>query len=92
MTYKESLEICENHGVSPQDASVANEVDFFFNGGKGRELSSFEQLCELTNEAYQKVDTLTSLSQVVDSLRDLIEKGLDINKIDRYDIIRNIKY
>ena len=93
MNYKETLMHCYKNNIDIYDAMVANEVDFQFNGGEGAELGEFEQLCDLVAEAYVKVDTTTSLSQVVDSLRNLVvDKGKDINTITRLDIIRNINY
>ncbi len=91
MNYRETLEACEANQISIFDATVANEVDFFFPEG-GRNRPDFEQLCELAGEAYLKVDCTTSISQVVGSLRELLEAGNDINSITRHDIIENIEY
>ena len=99
MNFKETLEAVEK--VSPSavyDAMIANEVDFFFGeGGKenfkaGRERDDFEQLCELASTAYLKVDTTTSLSQIVDSLRRLVREGKEISFITHHDIIDGIIY
>ena len=90
MNYKETLQYCWDNHISVYDALVANEVDFMFSNGRNR--PDFEQLCELASSAYLKVDSTTSITQVVESLRDLIEQGKDINNIGRYDIIENINY
>ena len=92
MSYRKTLELCDEHGISIYDAMIANEVDFFFPDRLRVKKESFEQLCELASEAYLKVDCTTSLSQVVSSLRDLILKGKDINTITHHDIIENIEY
>ena len=90
MNYKETLEFCWHNNISIYDAVIANEVDFMFQDGRNRE--DFEQLCELASNAYLKVDCTTSVSQIVDSLRELIESGQDVNTITLQDIIANIKY
>ena len=90
MNYKETLQYCWDNHISVYKALVANEVDFLFDNGRNR--PEFEHLCELASEAYLKVDSTTSITQVVASLRDLIEQGKDINNISRYDIIENINY
>lgn len=92
MSYRKTLELCDQYGISIYDAMIANEVDFFFSGDLKIKQESFEQLCELASEAYLKVDCTTSLSQVVSSLRELIFKGKDINTITHHDIIENIEY
>ena len=90
-TFGETLQFCWDNKVSIYDAEIANEVDFFFNKGEGHKLDNFEQLCQLASDAYLKVDTTTSLSQIVDSLRKLVvDEHRDINKITHHDIIDNI--
>ena len=90
MKYSKTLQLCDEYNISIYDAMIASEVDFMFSDGRDRD--DFEQLCNLTSNAYLKVDTTTSLSQVVDALRTLIDDGVDINTITHHDIINNIKY
>jgi len=89
MNYKETLEAVRQVGESAvYDAMIANEVDFFFEATGGKDRDDFEWLCELASTAYLKVDTTTSLSQVVESLRDLVESGA--KDITHHDILNNI--
>ena len=91
-TYKEVLDLCDQHNINRYQVNIANEVEFFFINYGGRYLEMFEQLCELVSEAYLKVDCVVSLSAVVQSLyRLIVDEQRDINTIDRYEIIANIQ-
>ena len=93
MTYKETLEkVLAIHDHAVYDASIANEVDFIFESTGGKDRDDFEQLCDLVSEAYLKVECSTSLSQVAEALKSLIDSGKDIKKITRHDIIFAIQY
>ena len=92
MSYKETLDLCDKYQIDKYDIEIANEVEFFFINEGGRYRPDFEQLCELTAEAFSKVDCYISLSAVVQSLYKLVVKDRrDINSLDRYEIVGNIE-
>ncbi len=91
MNFKETLDACDAAGILVYTAKIAYEVEFFF-PDKGRNHPDFEQMCQLVSEAYIDIDYPIDVSKVVETLKELLEDGEELDNINSSDIVDNIDF
>ena len=90
-SYKYNLITAKGMNLDPYKIHIADEVTFALNGLQiNLSDENYEKACELVNIAYLKYDI--EVNKIANSVTDLLYKKISIDEIDRYIIVKNIKW
>lgn len=82
MNFREQLQLAKANGLLVVDLIVADEVSAIFTEDDER----FEELCGKVKTAYLKSENI-EVWQLVKALEYKLENGLELNDIDKWDLI-----